>query len=86
MKIDPRKFANGLFVGVISILLGLFIFAALSFAPSPAPEPPTAPGSSIERIGTMGYDTKAYKITVDGLTFLVVNDGNKGGVAVTRIK
>jgi len=85
-KQSLRNIGNAILT--VSFVL-LIVFAIATLVASKSPKPPTPvsiPGSSIEKVGTMSYDVNAYKVTVDDLTFLVITNDNKGGVAITRIK
>lgn len=76
-------------VALVSIVISIILISVISFKTDrsvPEPLPVSVEGQSIQRIGTMGYDVTAYKVTTDGMTFLVVVNGNKGGVAITPIQ
>jgi len=87
MKKILEKIGNldsGWILGIAAIIG----FSIMAFAPNTfsTPELPITQNKSIEKIGSLNYAVDVYKVTTDGLDFLVIVNGNKGGVAVTRIK
>lgn len=85
-----RRFdRNIIIIALIAIVISIILIGLISFKTDrsvPEPLPVPVEGQSIQRIGTMGYDVIVYKVTTDGMTFLVVVNGNKGGVAITPIQ
>ena len=75
------KFISGLFLGLI---FGVFLSILITCKPETASQTQQVPNSSSMIEGLNNYPGTVYKLTIDNIQYIVVRNGNDGGIAIIK--
>ena len=77
------RFVSGLLLGLI---LGTFLSFIITCKSEPASQTQQAQNSFTYVEGLNNYPSSVYKLNIDNVQYIVVSNGNNGGIAIIKHK